>query len=347
MKTKFYWVALLASAALIAQAQGGGHYGGGGGGGGGHFAAAGAGPARGGAVSSFHSMPMRNFGGGGMIYSSQRLSPVGMQSPSSAAFRQPYMNSNGRASIGTRQFTPANGNINRSDRLTRFSTGGNQAITNPSNERSGAIQNQSGENHLTRFGNNPRLAQGGNRFGRSNGAIGNHGTGVGQIRHGNNLPANWRNHVVEHHAADWHRDWDRHQDHWWRGHRCRFVNGEWFIFDVGFYPYDYWYPYGYPYDEYAYDYYPYGYDAGTYEGDTDYYNQGAYDSSDQNADSTVAAAQEQLARQGYYQGEIDGIFGPETRRAIMRYQSDHGLRVTGRLNMDTLQTLGLPRVASN
>ena len=32
MKTKFYWVALLASAALIAQAKAGGHYGGGGGG---------------------------------------------------------------------------------------------------------------------------------------------------------------------------------------------------------------------------------------------------------------------------------------------------------------------------
>lgn len=24
-------------------------------------------------------------------------------------------------------------------------------------------------------------------------------------------------------------------------------------------------------------------------------------------------------------------FGPETRRAVMRYQSDHGFRVTGRL----------------
>ena len=220
-------------------------------------------------------------------------------------------------------------------------------ITNPSSERTGAIQNQSGENHLTRFGNNPRLAQGSNGFGRGNGAIGNHGTGAGQIRHGNNLPANWRNHVVEHHSADWHRDWDRHQDHWWRGHRCRFVNGEWFIFDVGFYRYDYWYPYAYPYDEYAYDYYPYGYDAGTYEGDADYYNQGPYDSSDQNADSTIAAAQEQLARQGYYRGEIDGVFGPETRRAIIRYQSGHGLRVTGRLNLDTLHALGLPRVASN
>ena len=63
---------------------------------------------------------------------------------------------------------------------------------------------------------------------------------------------------------------------------------------------------------------------------SDYYGQGAYDSSEQYADSTVATAQEQLARQGYYRGEIDGIFGPETRRAVTRYQSDHGLRVTGK-----------------
>src|SRR5260370_4363545 len=222
MKTKFYWIALLASAALIAQAKAGGHNGGGGGG---HFAAASAGPARGGAVSSFHSMPMRNFGGGRMI-SGQRFSPVGMHSPSSAAFPQHDINPNGRASIGTRQFTPANGNINPSDRLTRFSTGENQAITKSSSEGSGAIHNQSGGNHLTRFGNNQHIAQGGNGFGRGNGAIGNHGTGAGQIRHGNNLPANWRNHVVAQHSADWHSDWDRHQDHWWRGHRCRFVNGE-------------------------------------------------------------------------------------------------------------------------
>jgi peptidoglycan hydrolase-like protein with peptidoglycan-binding domain len=61
----------------------------------------------------------------------------------------------------------------------------------------------------------------------------------------------------------------------------------------------------------------------------------------------VAGAQTQLAQQGYYRGEIDGIVGPETRRAIMRYQSDRGLRVTGRLNMDTLRALESPRVGSN
>jgi hypothetical protein len=153
-----------------------------------------------------------------------------------------------------------------------------------------------------------------------------------------------REHAFARRSADWHRDWDRRRDHWWHGHRCRFVDGEWFIFDTGF-P---WYPYGYPYDYYAYESYPYEYDAGVYEGSgADYYGQGAYDSSEQYADSTVATAQEQLARQGYYRGEIDGILGPETRRAVMRYQGDHGLRLTGSLNTDTLHALGLPRVANN
>jgi hypothetical protein len=314
MKTKFYWVALLASAALIAQAKAGGHHGGGGGG---HFAAAGPGPARGGAVSSFHSMPTRNFGGGRMIYSGQRFSSVGMRSPSSAAFRQHYINSNASASIRARQFTSGNSNH---------------------------------ANHFTRSENNARLAQGRNGFERGNRAIANRGNGTGQIRHGNNLPANWRNHVVAQRSGNWHRDWDRGRDHWWNGHHCRFINGSWVIFDFGFSP---WGSYWYPYDYYAYDYYPYSYnydpgyyDSGGYQGE-EYYDQNSYESSDQSTDLTVATAQERLAREGYYRGEIDGVIGPETRRAVMRYQSDHGLRVTGRLNMDTLRALGLPRVASN
>jgi hypothetical protein len=307
MKTKFYWVALLASAALIAQTRAGNQHGGGGG----NFAApAHASPGHA-AASGFQSAPRGNFGGGRMIYSGQRFSSAGMHAPSSAAFPQHYINSNGPSSIRARQFTP--GNITRG-------------------------------NPLNRSGNNPRLAQSGNRIGRDNRAIENHANS-GQIRHGNNLPANWRNHVVAHHSGDWHRDWDRGRDHWWHGHHCRFVDGSWVIFDLGFYPwwpyYDY-YPYDYAADPYTYDS---GYDSGGYQGET-YYDQNGYESSDQSIDSTVAAAQEQLARQGYYRGDIDGVLGPETRRAVAHYQSRHGLRVTGALTTDTLRALGLPRVAS-
>ena len=294
MKTKFYWVALLASAALTAQAQGGGHHGGGGGG---SFAAPHAGGGAHAAAPAFHSAPRGNFGGGRFMAPGPRFSPY--QAP--MAFRQHRLAVSDRAFARSHQFATETAN-RRFDAPQRL------------NHR---------DSRLTRNGNNS-----GNRF----------------ENRGSNAA---REHVFARHSADWHRDWDRRHDHFWHGHRCRFVNGSWFIYDIGFYPYDYSYPYGYPYDEYAYDYYPYGYNAGVYEGDADYYSPGAYDSSDQSTDSTVAAAQEQLARQGYYRGEINGIFGPDTRRAIVRHQSDHGLGVTGRLNTDTLHALGLPGAANN
>jgi len=301
MKTKFYWLALLASAALIGPVQaGGGNRGGGGGGGGGHVAASSSGLARSGGGPSFHSMPMQSFGGGRMIYSGQRFSSAGMRSPGSMEFRPQSVHSNAGRSIGSGQFS--RGDINRPNRSTQFSSAGNRAITN------------------SRHGGNV----------------------AGQVRSGNNLPTNWRNHVVAQHSANWQRNWDRSRDHVWRGHHCRFINGSWVIFDFGFDP---WWPYWYyPYDYYAYDYYgyPYGYDPGYYDSGADqneeYYGQNGYGDA---TDSTVAAAQQQLAREGYYRGQIDGVIGPETRRAVARYQSSHGLRVTGALTADTLEALGL------
>ena len=292
MKTKFYWVALLASAAMIAQAKAGGHYGGGGGGG---FAmAAHSAPAHA-AASAFQSAPRGNFGGGRYIAPGARFSSY--HAPT--AIRQQRMVGSDRTF--SRQFTA--GTATRRFDGSRIANGR--------------------ETRFTRNGNDFR-----NRF---------------QTR-GSNMG---REHVFARRSADWHRDWDRRSDHWWHGHRCHFVNGLWFIYDTGFYPYDYWYPYGYGYGYYGSAYYPYDYDPGVYEGGADYYGQGAYDSSEQYADSTVAAVQEQLAQQGYYRGEIDGIFGAETHRAVVRYQGDQSLRVTGNLNADTLRTLGLQRVASN
>jgi hypothetical protein len=167
-------------------------------------------------------------------------------------------------------------------------------------------------------------------------------TGGRQDRNGNNLPTNWRNHVAAQHSGNWHRDWDRSRDHVWNGHHCRFINGSWVIFDFGFDP---WWPYwGYPYDYYGYTYYPDDYDQSGYGYGGEYYDQNGY--ADQSTSSIVAAAQERLAREGYYRGQIDGIVGPETRRAIARYQSNHGLRVNGNLTPDTLGAMGLRQVAS-
>ena len=153
------------------------------------------------------------------------------------------------------------------------------------------------------------------------------------------------NHVFARHSANWHGNWDHHHDHWWNGHRCRFIDGSWVVFDLGFYPW-----YGYPYDYYPYySYYPYPY----YGGYPNRYGDGVYESapvddngersydSSKDADSPVAAAQERLAKAGYYRGDVDGVSGPETTRAIMRYQSDKVLAPTGRLSRETLESLGV------
>src|SRR5205085_12373154 len=90
MKTKFYWVALLASAALMAQAHAGGNRGSGGR----NFAAAASAAARSGGGASFHSTPMPSFGGGRMHYSEQRFSSTGLRSSRSMEFHPNYVRSN-------------------------------------------------------------------------------------------------------------------------------------------------------------------------------------------------------------------------------------------------------------
>jgi len=200
-------------------------------------------------------------------------------------------------------------------------------------------------------------------------------TGI-QFGNGNNhLRADWRNHVFSQRSANWHGDWDRHSDHWWNGHRCHFFNGSWVIFNVGFDPWwpSWYYPddsnaYGYPYSGYyvpdSYNYDPGYYDSGDYQGQMYYdqnaypdQSQGYYDSSvyqteayyDPSGDadqsqpnySIIVAAQERLARKGYYRGETDGALNPEMQKAVRRYQITNGLRPTGDLDSDTLAVMGL------
>jgi hypothetical protein len=113
-------------------------------------------------------------------------------------------------------------------------------------------------------------------------------------------------HIVERHDANWHRDWDRRHVHFFRNRFFVFDDGFWF----GSYPWDY-----------------YGYDEST----------------DPYSVPMVSAVQADLAREGYYRGVIDGVYGPQTRVAITRYQSNHGLQVTGSLTPATLQSLRLPQ----
>jgi hypothetical protein len=182
-----------------------------------------------------------------------------------------------------------------------------------------------------------------------------------------------RNHVFAQRSANWHSDWDHNHDHWWHGHLCHFVNNVWVIFEVGFNP---WWSYDYPYDYYnslpepssqysvgSIDYYApseyepngqtYIYNPNDY---TDHQNgggyddQGQYEKQDDNSSSsadrdiaveTVAAAQDELAREGYYHGPIDGVFSPETHRAVKDFQRDSGLNETGYLSRETRNALEL------
>ncbi len=53
----------------------------------------------------------------------------------------------------------------------------------------------------------------------------------------------------------------------------------------------------------------------------------------------VTAVQTDLATAGYYTGEIDGIYGPETIEAVERLQEDSGLTVTGLMDPPTQTAL--------
>src|SRR5882724_10132109 len=141
-------------------------------------------------------------------------------------------------------------------------------------------------------------------------------------------------HIAERHDTNWHNDWDRRHAHFDHGRFFVFNNGFWFGLDDGFFPWDYL-----PY--YADDYYPYDYYADSLPYDNSAYNNAPADS------ATVQAVQRQLLNLGYYNGSIDGVFGPATRDAVAKYQIANQLNVTGSLSTDTLQSLGLPQATAS
>ena len=358
MKIKFLSVALVASAAMIAQANPGAYRGGGGGSRGGavaHRAPAGRAPARAGGFSSMHSMPARSFAGG-MTYPRQGYSSFGTRSYRPTAFRQPAVYPNGVTITRSGPYTAATiGQPNRINSFPRPANYRNSGVTSVWNQRNT-----------------------GNQFRNAN-----------NFRNGSNrLRGDWQRHVFAHHSGDWHRDWDRSCDHWWNGHRCCFLNGSWVVFSIGFDPwwgggyypdYEYYgndipyYGYSSPYFSYddpnSYGYDPGYYDSGNYQGQVDYdqtsypdqsqdyydstvyqpdayYDPNGYNDQSYSKYSIVVRAQERLAREGYYRGESDGSFGPEMQKAIRRYQITNGLRPTGYLDSETLGIMGLRKGAS-
>ena len=65
------------------------------------------------------------------------------------------------------------------------------------------------------------------------------------------------------------------------------------------------------------------------------------------ADDNVRAVQEKLREGGFYSGEIDGAYSSELALALTRYQIRNGLPITGQLDVDTSEALGVkPAVAT-
>jgi len=115
-----------------------------------------------------------------------------------------------------------------------------------------------------------------------------------------------------------------HDRGWWQssyGANLLLIGGGWYYWNAG-----YWYP-AWGYDESA-AYYPY--DGPIYVGD----NRTPFD-------QVVADVQASLQEQGYYQGDVDGLMGPQTRQALADFQRDHGLITTAALDQPTLASLGL------
>jgi hypothetical protein len=57
------------------------------------------------------------------------------------------------------------------------------------------------------------------------------------------------------------------------------------------------------------------------------------------AKKTIQAAQERLLALGYQPGSADGVMGARAIAALKKFQSDHGLPVTGQLDRKTLDVL--------
>ena len=134
---------------------------------------------------------------------------------------------------------------------------------------------------------------------------------------------NWRSSQFSGQNYSAFRNYSRayHDRYWWQSHypRITFYFGAPYYWDAG-----YWYP--------AWGYYP-GY-VYEYDGPIYGYNGLA-------PDRVIVDVQEQLQRDGYYAGPIDGVLGPMTRRAIAAFQADHGLAITSAIDEPTLASLGL------
>jgi hypothetical protein len=132
---------------------------------------------------------------------------------------------------------------------------------------------------------------------------------------------NKKDHVSHDEASrrHWH-EW--HDRNWWHNH-CEtivFVNTGYYFLDGS-----YWYPaYGYDPLQNYYD-----------------YDGPVYTYSNLLPDEVIANVQTALQGSGYYVGPITGSLSVDTRAAIANFQRDYGLPITGAIDEETVEALGL------
>jgi hypothetical protein len=121
--------------------------------------------------------------------------------------------------------------------------------------------------------------------------------------------------VFRNYKSEW------HDQGWWhrRHNKIVFVFGAPYYWNAG-----YWFP--------AWGYYPNAYYA--WDGPIYAYN-------NLPPDQVIANVQTALQEQGYYQGEVDGLLGPQTRAAVADYQRANRLAETAAIDQPTLQSLGM------
>lgn len=61
----------------------------------------------------------------------------------------------------------------------------------------------------------------------------------------------------------------------------------------------------------------------------------------------VKTVQRKLRRWGYYEGSVDGIFGPATKKAVIWFQRKNGLTADGIVGAKTYAALGMMQQAGN
>jgi hypothetical protein len=107
-----------------------------------------------------------------------------------------------------------------------------------------------------------------------------------------------------------------------------------------------WWSWGYPYPYYG-DY-GYGYGYYPYYGDPQGYASQDNDPPDNGSQydaeywkNLAMSVQTKLADQGYYHGQVDGVIGSGTIDAVRKFQADHGLTTTGKIDPQLLNALGI------